>query len=296
MDTERIGEKRSEPARKDIEKKYNLIQAQGRQLANEPYLKPAQYGAKSTKQQLNTITKAVMRDYAYTSFTEYKAVLAQFNVQVERGAEDSVMFAKKGLVFSVLDNQGNPIGVPFKASAFFQGATMKRLEKQYETNKTKRIPKKRDLIDRIDGVLLRYESITKQALVKELASEQIALVLRQNEKGLVYGLTYIDHQQRTLFNGSDLGKGYSASAVMERIGLKDVPRKFLKEEGKFGFVKHENQKHFLEQQKDLGLGKDSRGASLLDGLLAKADYDGPTVVGKRKKKRKGKDSSQNFSI
>ncbi|RYG22035.1 MAG: relaxase, partial [Chitinophagaceae bacterium] len=157
MDTERIGEKRSEPARKDIEKKYNLIQAQGRQLANEPYLKPAQYGAKSTKQQLNNITKAVMRDYAYTSFEQYKAVLAQFNVQVERGADDSIMFAKKGLIYSILDTQANPIGVPFKASAFFHGATMKRLEKHFENNKSKRLAKRQELIDRIDGVLLRYE-------------------------------------------------------------------------------------------------------------------------------------------
>lgn len=294
--TNGIGKNLSEPARKQLEEKYHLIKAEGRQLKNEPYLKPAEYGAKSTKQQLASITKAVMRDYAYTSFTEYKAVLAQFNVQVDRGAEDSTMFEKKGLIYSILDTQANPIGVPFKASSFFQGATMARLEKHFENNKTKRQAKRQELKNRIDGVLQRYESITRQTLVKELASEQIALVFRQNEKGLVYGLTYIDHQQRTVFNGSDLGKGYSASAVMERISEKDVPLKYLKQEKEFGLLKQENQKHFLGHEKDLGLGKDGGGASLLDGLLAKADYDGPTVVGKRKKKRKGKDQSQNFSV
>lgn len=294
--TNDMGKLLSEPARKQLEEKYHLIKAEGRQLKNEPYLKPAEYGAKSTKQQLANITKAVMRDYAYTSFTEYKAVLAQFNVQVDRGAEDSVMFEKKGLIYSILDQNGNAIGMPFKASAFLLGATMKRLEKQFENNKTKRLTKKQELIDRIDGVLLRYESITRQTLAKELTSEQIALVFRQNDKGLVYGLTYIDHRNRTVFNGSDLGKGYSARAVMERVGLKDVPRKFLAQEVKNGFLKQENQKQLTEHEKDLGLGKVRWGASLLDGLLAKADYDGPTVLGKRKKKRKGKDQSQNLNL
>jgi hypothetical protein len=301
--TNGIGKTLSEPARKQLEEKYNLIKAQGRQLKTEPYLKPAEYGAKSTKQQLNNITKAVMRDYAYTSFTEYKAVLAQFNVQVDRGAEDSTMFEKKGLVYSIQDQNGNAIGVPFKASAFFQGATMERVEKHFENNQTKRLAKKQELIDRIDGVFQRYESISRQTLVKELGLEQIALVFRQNEKGLVYGMTYIDHRQRTVFNGSDLGKGYSARAVMERVGSKDVPRKYLMQ-GVKGYLGKGERGEFSrkengvgdKEEKDLGLGKDGGGASLLDGLLAKADYDGPTVVGKRKKKRKSKDQSQNFNI
>lgn len=302
--TNGIGKTLSEPARKHLEEKYNLIKAAGRQLKHEPYLKPAEYGTKSTKQQLNNITKAVMRDYAYTCFAEYKAVLAQFNVQVDRGAEDSMMYVKKGLIYSILDSQANPIGVPFKASAFFQGATMKRVEKQFDTNKTKRLAKKQELIDRIDRVLQRYEGITRRTLVKELGLEQIALVFRQNEKGLVYGLTYIDHQQRTVFNGSDLGKGYSARAVMERVALKDVPRKYLKQGVNKGYLEKGERSEFLrkgigvgaKEEKDLGLGKDRGGASLVDGLLAKAEYDGPTVVGKRKKKRKGKDQSQNFSV
>jgi len=83
---------------------------------------------------------------------------------------------------------------------------------------------------------------------------------------------------------------------MERVGFKDVPRKFLAQEEKTGFLKQGNKRQFLESEKDLGLGKEDGGASLLDGLLAKAEYDGPSVVGKRKKKRKGKDQSQNFSL
>jgi hypothetical protein len=38
---------------------------------------------------------------------------------------------------------------------------------------------------------------------------------------LVYGITYVDHKTKTVFNGSDLGKEYSAKAIVERFGLKE---------------------------------------------------------------------------
>ncbi len=33
----------------------------------------------------------------------------------------------------------------------------------------------------------------------------------------VYGLTYIDHINKSVFNGKDIGKEYSAKAVMEKF-------------------------------------------------------------------------------
>ncbi|RZM24468.1 MAG: relaxase [Pedobacter sp.] len=286
MDIHDIGKRLSEPARKELEVKFGLVKAEGRKLGNEPYLRAAEYGVLPTKKQLNNITKAVMRDYAYTSFAEYRAVLAQFNVHVDRGFEDSVMFEKKGLVYSIADDLGNPIGVPFKASSFYRGATMKELDKSFESNKQKRLAFKQSLKERIDPVLDRFNVVKKDTLVKELGKEQVALVLRRNEVGLIYGLTFIDHKHRTVFNGSDLGKVYSAKAVTERFGEKDMRKQYLKKEVSTGFL-----------ERDLGQGdKWSKSEdSLLNGLLEKADYDDPTVIGKKRKKRPGQESSQQFS-
>ncbi len=287
INTEGIGRKLSEPARKELEVKYGLVKAEGRKLSNEPYLRAAEYGADSTKKQLNNITKAVMRDYAYTSFAEYKAVLAQFNVHVDRGFEDSVMFEKKGLVYSIADYKGNPVGVPFKASSFYKGATMMELEKRFEKNEEKRKAFKQSLKERIDLVVDKYSSVKKETLVRELAREQVALVLRRNEAGLIYGLTFIDHKHRTVFNGSDLGKEYSAKAVTQMFSDRDVPKVCLRKVVESNYL-----------EKDLSLG-DKRGKedeSLLDGLLEKADYDDPTIIGKKRKKRPGEEQSQNFSL
>ncbi|RZM29460.1 MAG: relaxase [Pedobacter sp.] len=286
IDIHDIGKKVSEPIRKELEVKYGLVRAEGRRLVNEPYLRAAEYGASPTKKQLDNITKAVMRDYAYTSFAEYKAVLAQFNVHVDRGFEDSVMFGKKGLVYSIADPVGNPIGVPFKASSFYHGATMKELEKRFEKNSEKRKAHSQSLKERIDGVVGRYNLVRKETLIKDLAREQIALVLRRNEAGLIYGLTYIDHKHRTVFNGSDLGKIYSAKAVVGMFSGKDQAKVYLRKEASG---------NYLERELGLG-GMQGKEESLLDGLLEKADYDDPTVIGKKRRKRPVKGQSQNFSL
>lgn len=41
-------------------------------------------------------------------------------------------------------------------------------------------------------------------------------MLRQNNEGIIYGLTYVDHKTKCVFNGSDLGKQYSANGIQER--------------------------------------------------------------------------------
>ena len=53
-------------------------------------------------------------------------------------------------------------------------------------------------------------------LVKQLERKGIHVALRQNDAGLIYGVTYVDHQTKCIFNGSDLGKQYSAKAMQER--------------------------------------------------------------------------------
>ncbi|MEJ5996572.1 relaxase/mobilization nuclease domain-containing protein [Pedobacter sp. Du54] len=285
--TNKIGWRLSEPARKELEEKFGLVKAQGRKLNNEPYLKVAEYGTAPTKKQLGNITGAVMRDYAYTSFAEYKAVLAQFNVHVDRGFEDSVMFEKKGLVYSIAGSDGNPVGVSFKASAFYNGATMKNLEKRFDRNAEKRKAFKQSLKERIDVVVDRYSLVKKETLLRELAKEQVALVLRRNEAGLIYGLTFVDHMHRTVFNGSDISKAYAAKAITGMFSDRDVPKVYLRKEV---------QSNYLEKYVGLGGKPDKEEEGLLDGLLEKADYDDPTVIGKKRKNRPGEEQSQNFSL
>jgi hypothetical protein len=46
---------------------------------------------------------------------------------------------------------------------------------------------------------------------------QISALFRENESGRIYGVTFIDHGQKFVFNGSRLGKEFSANAFEQRF-------------------------------------------------------------------------------
>ena len=49
-----------------------------------------------------------------------------------------------------------------------------------------------------------------------LTAQGVGVVFRENEDGRIYGVTFIDHGRREAFNGSRLGKEYSAN-VFDRL-------------------------------------------------------------------------------
>lgn len=46
----------------------------------------------------------------------------------------------------------------------------------------------------------------RQGFLQELSGKGIAAILWQNDSGVIYGVTYIDHNSKTVFKGSLLGK------------------------------------------------------------------------------------------
>src|SRR5207237_5365101 len=71
---------------------------------------------------------------------------------------------------------------------------------------------------------LHSKTHTLSSLEKDFQKEGIQMVVRRNEDGIVYGMTYIDYKNKVVFNGSDLGKEYSAKGLIERMAQKIVKR------------------------------------------------------------------------
>jgi len=216
-----LGKRKSEPARKEIEIKYGLIKAEESKLQCAYKLKPVTarvlYGKSETKRAIGNVLQTVLPLYKYASLAELNAVLRQYNIVADRGEENSRIFLHSGLVYRVLDEKGNKVGVPIKASLFFKDTTLKFLERKFEANKVaKDDPKaKLRLKNAIDLYFLgRDKSV--EGLVATLKKQGVDTVLRRNEEGLIYGITYVDHQSKCVFNGSNLGKAYSANAIRER--------------------------------------------------------------------------------
>lgn len=216
-----LGIRKSEPARQEIEKMFGLVQANSQQKKEVFLLKPVdvrkvQYGRTDTRRAITNVLDAVLDKYRYTSLPELNAVLRQYNVMADRGGENSRVFKTGGLVYRVLDEQGNPIGVPIKASDIYSKPLLKSLEAKYAGNEAKRLPHKARVKNAIDMALLGKQGLAIDKLVEALKKQGIDMVLRRNEDGLLYGITYVDHHTKCVFNGSALGKAYSAKAIQER--------------------------------------------------------------------------------
>lgn len=216
-----IGKNQSEKARKEIEKEFNLIRAESKKKEQQQYVNPidvrkAIYGKSETKRSISNIVRMVTRTYKYTSLPELNAVLRQYNVTADRGAKGSLIYDKKGLVYILIDEKGNKVGVPIKASSIYGKPTLPFLEKQFQLNEALRKPHKNQLKDAIDSVI---QSNPKDliSLTATLGKKGILVLLRNNEQGIIYGVTYIDNRTKCVFNGSDLGKPYAAKGILDRL-------------------------------------------------------------------------------
>lgn len=223
IDTNNIGRNQSEKARKEIEEDYGLVEAEN--MKSKAYdLKPAysqkvQYGKSDSRRAIANVLDGVLNTYKYTSLAELNAVLQQYNVLADRGSEGSRVNQNQGLFYRILDEKGNPIGVPIKASLFYNKPTLKYIEERFSANEAARQNFKARVKNAIDLALLREPKKSLETLANKLHKEGINTVIRQNKDGIIYGLTYVDHRTKCVFNGSDLGKQYSAKGIQERCDV-----------------------------------------------------------------------------
>lgn len=225
-----IGRNQSEKARKEIEMEFNLVKAAGRKEAHDNFLRPVDlkqldYGKGELKRQVSNIVRTVTKSYKYTSLTELNTILHHFNILADRGSERSTMHNRRGLHYRVLDIKGNKIGVPIKASSIYDKPTLAYLEKQFQLNQTLRQPHQQSLKNHVDEALSDLSSGKSTKRLNEfidiLAKAGIDVAFRQNDQGRVYGVTFVDHKSRVVFKGSDLGKPYSANAILKRLHVDD---------------------------------------------------------------------------
>ena len=58
---------------------------------------------------------------------------------------------------------------------------------------------------------MRTSPNTEKELRQRLEEQSLRVVIRKNDNGRIYGITFIDDERGVAFNGSRLGKGYSAN-------------------------------------------------------------------------------------
>jgi len=67
---------------------------------------------------------------------------------------------------------------------------------------------------------------SRKRFVELLGQRRIDVVFRENERGRIYGVTFIDHNRREVFNGSRMGKEFSANVFNDYFKwLENIPEK-----------------------------------------------------------------------
>jgi Relaxase/Mobilisation nuclease domain len=228
IDLYRIGARLSEPARKAIESEFNLIPAQGLKTQAEQKLgqltEPSklEYGPEAeTKQKMSDIIQFVGQAYKFTTIGEFNAILRQYNVVADQGKPGSRTYEGKGLTYRALDERGKKIGSTVKASDFEFRPTQKWLGEKFKTNEMQREEFHSAIRDKIDWVLLEKPKSVDEfdALLRQ---EGIRLIAWKNDQGQVYGLTYVDMEDRSAVNGRALGKEYTLGAIEARMEKQDA--------------------------------------------------------------------------
>lgn len=223
-----IGKDASEPARKFIELKYGLVKAAGSKVRPDE-LKPVsahavEYGKGETRQAIANVLNYVLPTYRYTSLPELNTVLRLYNVMADRGPDGSRIHKNNGLLYRVLDEGGKPIGVPIKSSNMPGKPTLAFLEKKFSKNRNiDSFEHRRRVRLAVDIILRRNPKFSLEDLRKALVKDGIYMALRTNSLGTIYGITYVDTHYKTVFNGSDLGRDYSANGIQARCKPKMAP-------------------------------------------------------------------------
>ena len=202
--------RRSKKITDSLEKKYNLIpssKVSDRTTKETPKVDTTQG---NIKEQVANTVRSAMKHYTFCSLGELNAVLRKYNLAVEEVKTEYRGKRYDGLVYVPTDDKGNKVSTPIHASDIGRGVGYAAV--QNKMLKSKQIVK--PLIPTIRRKVLevmRTSPHTEGILRQRLEEQGLRVVIRKNDNGRIYGITFIDDKEGIALNGSRLGKGYAAN-------------------------------------------------------------------------------------
>lgn len=211
--------KRSKALTEEIEREFNLIPTVlGQQSAAFEELRKVEYAQSNLKAQLSSVLNNLTDRYRFSSKGECTTLLKIFNIWMEecKGEVEGRPYA--GIIYGALDEHGQRVGKPIKSSRISKKFGYKALQKEY--SKTKRW---------IAGNKQKLEPtrITiREAMKTARTTEEFAAAIRPGgisvvfhrsaeHENRIYGVTFIDHRNGLVINGSRLDKAFAANRFQE---------------------------------------------------------------------------------
>ena len=206
--------RRSKKITDALEKKYSLIpssKVSERTTTETPKVNVVQG---NIKEQVANTVRSAMKHYTFCSLGELNAVLRKYNLAVEEVKTEYRGKRYDGLVYVPTDDKGNKVSTPIHASDIGRGVGYTAV--QNKMLKSKQMVK--PLIPTVRRKVLevmRTSPHTEERLRQRLEKQGLQVVIRKNDNGRIYGITFIDDEKGIALNGSRLGKGYAANKFNE---------------------------------------------------------------------------------
>ena len=211
---DRFEKRRSKKITDALEKKYNLTpssKVSERTTTETPKVNVVQG---NIKEQVANTVRSAMKHYTFCSLGELNAVLRKYNLAVEEVKTEYRGKQYDGLVYVPTDDKGNKVSTPIHASDIGRGVGYTAV--QNKMLKSKQMVK--PLIPTVRRKVLevmRTSPHTEERLRQRLEKQGLQVVIRKNDNGRIYGITFIDDEKGIALNGSRLGKGYAANKFNE---------------------------------------------------------------------------------
>ena len=225
---DKFEKRRSKKITDTLEKKYNLIPSSkiADKVMNETPKIDTTRG--NIKEQVASVLRMVLKHYRFCSLGEFNAILSKYNLAVEEVKTEFRGKKYDGLVYVPTNDKGGKISTPIHASDIGRGVGYTAVQNRMQKSKQAIKP----LISIIRYRVLqtmRTSPKTEEDLLQRLEEQDLRVVIRKNESGRIYGITFIDDKAGIALNGSRLGKGYSAN-VFNAYFFNPTNTPFLDEE------------------------------------------------------------------
>ena len=197
-----------------LEHEYDLHVPKDGSVQTEPEeLRRVDYHRSDLKHQLRNVVMTLKQQYGFQSLAEFNTLLECYGVAAEEIRGNVRGRPYRGLVYHVLDDDGQRTGAAVKASRLSDFFGWKALEEKFDASK-QRLRQHPETLDRTRREIDRARSggRNRKEFTAELRENGIDAVFRENDAGRIYGVTFIDRTTHQVFNGSRLGKEYAANA------------------------------------------------------------------------------------
>lgn len=207
---DRFEKRRSKKITDALEKRFGLIPSSkvaDKAVEETPKIDTTQ---RNIKKQVASALRIVLKHYRFCSLGELNAILSKYNLAVEEVKTEFRGKKYDGLVYVPTDEKGNKAGTPIHASDIGRGVGYTAVQNRMQKSKQNVKP----LIPTVRNKVLqtmRTSPNTEEELRQRLEEQGLRVVIRKNESGRIYGITFIDDKEGIALNGSRLGKGYAAN-------------------------------------------------------------------------------------